>query len=325
MADRRILVDLTIAHNSESKLPWLLVTFAKAHGGNSNEHIILLEVNWASFGTFKRIDLVSLSVAVYYFKAAQVLLVLLVDSNLLDGSLLKVDRLELMSCCTHDLWFLTLIVSTPESREILVAVSPSAERNMTDPHVVHVLTTLETLNCRPSLVQSEIITNRFSLLYKVATSTYLWRYWWSNIHRSSIRHLRLIRSRSIALAAHLCETKSSWSFVRLTIAIKSHSNENFILIKVNLSRVYSAIWTNQISLSVAIEDFEASHVALTFFAEDLDILDALLFQSEGLESVSWYSHKLWRLALIICDFHSGKVNISVAPSAPRNLSKSHVL
>ena len=98
--------------------------------------------------------------------------------------------------------------------------------------------------------------------------------------------------------------------------MESQSNKHFVLIKVNLSWICAAIWSNQISLSVTIEDFEASQVALTFFAEDLDILDALLFQSEWLECMLRQSQKLRWLTLVICQLNSGKVNISVAPPAP---------
>ena len=46
-------MDCTITHHSETKLSRLFVTIAKAQSGDSNEHIILLEVNRASFGAFR--------------------------------------------------------------------------------------------------------------------------------------------------------------------------------------------------------------------------------------------------------------------------------
>ena len=233
-----------------------------------------------------------------------------------------------MSCSAHQFWFLALAVSTSEAREILITASPSTERNLANSHIVHVLTALKTLNWRPSLVQSEIIANRFSFLCHKPTGTELlwWCLWhqrWAHTH-SSTRHL-CKRRRTKGTASHYGETKSSWSFVWLTIAVECHSNENVTFFKECRTSFQTIFWTNQICLSVAISDFKASHVAITFFSEDLDTCYALLFQSEWLQSMSWHSHHLRRLTLIVGHFNSSEVDISVTPSTPLNLSESHTL
>ena len=85
MTNGRILVDLSITHHSESKLSRLFVILAQTLSLDPDEHIILLEVNCSSFRAFRRINHVRLSIAVNDLKATQVLFVLLVDNDLLDG------------------------------------------------------------------------------------------------------------------------------------------------------------------------------------------------------------------------------------------------
>ena len=46
-------MDLTVTHHSESKLSRFFVAIAQAQSSDSNEHIILLEVNRASFWAFR--------------------------------------------------------------------------------------------------------------------------------------------------------------------------------------------------------------------------------------------------------------------------------
>ena len=84
MANGLVLMSLAVAHYRESKLPWLLVAVTQAHSGNADEHIIFLEFNCSSFGAFRRIDHIGLSVAVNNFEAAQVLFILFIDGDLLD-------------------------------------------------------------------------------------------------------------------------------------------------------------------------------------------------------------------------------------------------
>ena len=90
----RILVDLTVAHHCKSKLPWLLVTFAQTFCRDSDEHIILLELDFSSFGAFSGINYVRWPIAIDDFKATQVFIVFLIDSDLLYGWLLKVNLLK---------------------------------------------------------------------------------------------------------------------------------------------------------------------------------------------------------------------------------------
>ena len=87
MTNRWVLVDLAVAHYSESKLSWLFVSLAQAHSCDSYDHIILLEFDCTSFSAFRRVYQVRLSIAVNNLETAQVFFaaVLLVDSNLLDG------------------------------------------------------------------------------------------------------------------------------------------------------------------------------------------------------------------------------------------------
>ena len=63
-------MDLTIAHYCKPKLSRLFVTFAQAQSGDTDEHIIFLEIYKASLGTFRRINHVRLSVSVVNFEAS---------------------------------------------------------------------------------------------------------------------------------------------------------------------------------------------------------------------------------------------------------------
>ena len=59
--------------------------------------------------------------------------------------------------------------------------------------------------------------------------------------------------------------------------MECQSDKNVTFFKEGSTSFQAIFWANQISLSVAIGDFEASHVSITFFSEDLDARNALLF------------------------------------------------